>query len=140
MNNEKSLLKYSNRSNTTVYGKSTSGDYIWSIIDAASINPKSVMGQVYWPRTAREPGTVWPHLQKVPGICAIHTLNNTTSARLFLVDSFKALTLLAKRYPAEFEFLAHHVLEYSEGVFRARHPVCHVVNGKIISVRFFIAY
>lgn len=140
VNNEDLLLKYVNRCNATVYGKSTSGNYIWSIVDSAPINPKSVMGQMYWAQTAREPGTVWPHFQKVPGICAIDTLSNSNSGRIFLVDSFKALTLLAKKHPSEFEFLAHHVLEYSEGVFRARHPACRVVNGKIIPVCYFIYF
>lgn len=143
VNNEELLIKYSKQKyNKTVYGKSTSNNYIWSIVNNNEpINPKSIIGQMYWEKNTHEPGTIWPHLQKVPRICAIDRLNNSNSpARLFLVDSFKALTLLAKKYPSEFDFLAHHVLEYSEGMFRARHPPCHIINNKIIPVNFILFF
>lgn len=69
----------------------------------------------------------------VPSLCIVDTLNGP--ANLTLVDSFRALTLLQQICPKEFKMLEFLSLEYAEGLFRARHPICTTraaENGKAI--------
>jgi hypothetical protein len=65
---------------------------------------------------------------------------NGRSAELFVVDTSKALSTLFQKHPAEFEFLAGCMLEYeaSEGLFKARHPIVEIKDGKISPVSSFI--
>lgn len=94
-----------------------------------------VMGTVYWSATAQEAGTIWPHMHRIPSACAVDNLG-AKSAEVFIVDSAKALAIMAKMHPKEFEFLAQCTLEYSEGLFRSMHKVIHVSNGRILPVGF----
>uniref|UniRef100_A0A915DFS0 Uncharacterized protein n=1 Tax=Ditylenchus dipsaci TaxID=166011 RepID=A0A915DFS0_9BILA len=87
-----------------------------SVVQASPIDAKHVVGQFYWRGTAQESGTIWPHMQKLPAVCAVESLNGR-SAQLFVVDTTQALALLFKRHPAQFEFLAQCMLEYSEDCF-----------------------
>lgn len=107
---------------------------IWAIVDAVPISNKPTIGQCYWMSGPQEPGTIWPHLQSVPSICAVDTLNPKTAAELSIVDAQKALRILAERHPRIFEFMAEHMMEYSEGIFSARHRACNIVGSNIVPV------
>lgn len=94
-----------------------------SIVDSRlRIDEKRVLGTCYWEDAAQEPGTIWPHLTKVPSLCTVDTLNGL--AEISVVDTSRALKELCERHPNEFDFLANSVLEYNEGPFRSTHPIC----------------
>lgn len=101
-----------------------------TVVNAGPVDSEQVMGTVFWTASAQEPGTVWPHMNRVPTLVAVDNLHNRAS-ELFIVDTAKALATLAQRYPQEFEFLEQCTLEYSEGTFRSRHKMCHIHNGRI---------
>lgn len=102
--------------------------HLYTLIDARMpIDEGQVLGTCYWEETAQEPGTVWPHLSKVPSLVTVDTMNQMPGggpAELSVVDTRKALTDMRKWFPVEFDFLAGCVLEYEDGPFRSAHPIC----------------
>jgi hypothetical protein len=105
---------------------------IWSLGTAAApLADEHVLGQCEWKTPAQEPGTVWPHLQPVPSMCAVDVLSGPT-AKVTVVDTGRALALLAAHSVRQFEFLAQCKLPYREGPFRSRHPLCSIQEGQII--------
>jgi hypothetical protein len=67
---------------------------------------------------------------------------NGGSAELSIVDTRKSLDELDKLFPEELDFLANCVLEYNEGPYRSKHPICKIrEDGEIIPVckiNFFV--
>uniref|UniRef100_A0AC34QWD6 Uncharacterized protein n=1 Tax=Panagrolaimus sp. JU765 TaxID=591449 RepID=A0AC34QWD6_9BILA len=99
------------------------------------------MGQCEWSSAAQEPGTLWPHLQTVPSLViidALETGSTMEAAQLTLIHFKMALEAMARSHPEEFEFLKQCELEYSEGPFRALHPIYTLdpQNGQILSATF----
>lgn len=76
------------------------------------MDEQCVMGKCFWGEPAQEPGTIWPHLDRVPPFCTVDTLNG--EAKLCFVETQKALDQLRECHPREFNFLANCVLEYRE--------------------------
>lgn len=96
------------------------------------------MGHCEWTDCAQEPGTIWPHLQTVPSLVvidAVETGSTMSPAELTLIDTRQAISKMAQFYPEEFKFLQKCELEYTEGPFRALHPVYEVdEQGILLSV------
>ncbi|KAL3123783.1 hypothetical protein niasHT_009996 [Heterodera trifolii] len=93
------------------------------------------LGKFYWGEEAQEPGTIWPHLAKVPSVVAVESLSGP--ARLSFVDVEKVLFEMRERYPKHLVFLGTCVLEYAEGPFFATHPIVRVDNQGHILPGFF---
>uniref|UniRef100_A0A7E4V3S6 Uncharacterized protein n=1 Tax=Panagrellus redivivus TaxID=6233 RepID=A0A7E4V3S6_PANRE len=104
------------------------------------VAPSLVMGQCEWTSAAQEPSTLWPHLGSVPSLVVIDALQTGSAlcpAQLTLIDSEAALARLAATNPKEFEFLRNCELEYTEGPFRAFHPVYELGDdGQVLSTTF----
>jgi alpha-ketoglutarate-dependent taurine dioxygenase len=106
----------------------------WQVVPtSAPIDPKLVIGQTFWESGAQEPGTAWPWMSTVPAVCAVESANGEP-AKLSLVNQQQAYELMSQRHPDEFSFLMRCELEYSsEGLLRARHPLCsRLPNGAIL--------
>lgn len=109
----------------------------WRISDATQLNSKMVLGQSYWGGSSQEPGTLWPHLNEIPSVCTVDLINPEIPANISMVDGEIALAKLAKEHRDAFEFLAQCKLKYSTGLFRAKHSIINIENGRISPVNYF---
>jgi len=102
------------------------GGEVYSIVRASrlQVDPRQVIGKRIWLDAALEPGTLWPHMRKIPSLCIVSTLDMRESADLSVVNCTLALSLLRERHPDEFEFLRECEFEYGQGHLTSRHPIC----------------
>ncbi|KAI3420350.1 Gamma-butyrobetaine dioxygenase [Globodera pallida] len=102
-----------------------------SVVDARMQMEEGVeLGKCYWGEEAQEPGTIWPHLLKVPSIVAVDTLSGP--AKLSFVDVERVLSEMRERHPKQLVFLGTCVLEYSEGPFFSTHPIVRIDDQGLV--------
>jgi hypothetical protein len=105
------------------------------------IAPSLIMGQCEWNSSAQEPGTLWAHHETIPSVCVVDVLSTSstmTPAQITIIDTFEVLSKMSKEHPKEFEFLSQCQLEYTDGLFRAFHPIYQLdsTGTQILSATF----
>ncbi|KAK0425106.1 hypothetical protein QR680_009034 [Steinernema hermaphroditum] len=106
----------------------------WKIVPAGPVDPLLMMGTVEWGDRAKDLGTMWPHLERVPSLCTVDSLSGV--ARVYVVDAVHAFEEMAVRRPEEFAFLQRCTVEYREGPFTARHRIVTMNEGRVAAALF----
>ncbi|TKR93587.1 hypothetical protein L596_008010 [Steinernema carpocapsae] len=103
----------------------------WKIVPATPCDPMVTMGTVEWGERARDLGNVWPHLERVPSLCTVDSLNGVSE--VYVADAVQAFEEMSVRFPEEFDFLTRCSVEYRQGPFKARHKIVNTtcVDGKL---------
>uniref|UniRef100_A0A1I8A4R5 Glyco_hydro_42C domain-containing protein n=1 Tax=Steinernema glaseri TaxID=37863 RepID=A0A1I8A4R5_9BILA len=106
----------------------------WKLVPATPVDPLQMMGSAEWGDRAKDIGTVWPHLERVPSLCTVDSLSGVS--QVYVVDAVHAFEEMAVRRPEEFAFLQRCTLEYREGPFTARHRIITMRDGHVTAALF----
>ncbi|PAV73345.1 hypothetical protein WR25_18916 [Diploscapter pachys] len=92
------------------------------------------MATVEWRDTAVDPGSVWPHLERIPSVVEVESV--TSLGRVHLVDAVSALTLMNRSHPELFRFLTDIPIPYAQGFFQTSHKIANIEDGRVIGAVF----